>query len=194
MPTKASAAALLLSFFVHAGTLFNPWANATISVAAIGTGSDGGTTYVEVATARPSFLRYHKLLGPAGVHTFHCGRGNHSPVNTFVEDASGWRESEVVFGGSDAVTCSFGTAGRGTCVESVPFRTTTIIATYSGSVVPFYTLAASTPTKSPQSYTLPDGAEFYALDHGAPERSCAEPRLLVLWCCISPIGLALQFL
>ncbi|KAJ7828913.1 hypothetical protein B0H14DRAFT_2811095 [Mycena olivaceomarginata] len=146
MPTKASAAALLLSFFVHvsaqtlytvsAGTLFNPWANATISVAAIGTGSDGGTTYVEVATARPSFFSTPFTVD---VEPF---------THTFVEDASGWRESEVVFGGSDAVTCSFGTAGRGTCVESVPFRTTTIIATYSGSVVPFYTPAASTPTKS----------------------------------------------
>jgi hypothetical protein len=98
--------------------------------------------------------------------------------------------NEVVFGGSDAVTCSFGMAGRSTCIESVPIRMTTIVATYSGSVVPFYTLAASTPTKS---YTLPDSAEFYALDHGTPERSCAEHRLLVLWCCISPIGLALQF-
>ncbi|KAJ7794239.1 hypothetical protein B0H14DRAFT_2923588 [Mycena olivaceomarginata] len=132
MPTKASAAALLLSFFVHvsaqtlytvsAGTLFNPWANATISVAAIGTGSDGGTTYVEIATARPSFFVTTSFLGPPESTPFTV---DVEPfTHTFVEDASGWRESEVVFGGSDAVTCSFGTAGRGTCVESVPFRTT----------------------------------------------------------------------
>ncbi|KAJ7791130.1 hypothetical protein B0H14DRAFT_3567814 [Mycena olivaceomarginata] len=97
------------------------------------------------ADGETEFLHYYKLLGPPGVHTFHYIEPF---TRTFVEDASGWRASEVVFGGSNAVTCSFGTAGRGTCIESVPIRTTTIVATYSGSVVPFHTLAASTPTKS----------------------------------------------
>ncbi|KAF7346988.1 hypothetical protein MVEN_01451700 [Mycena venus] len=185
MPTKANVAALLLSSFVHvsaqtlytvsAGTFFNPWANATISVSAIGTGSDGGTTYVEVATARPSVFVTTSLLGAPESTPFTV---DVEPfTQTFVEDASGWRASGVAFGGSDAVTCSFGTAGRGTCVESVPFGTTTIIATYSGSVVPFYTLAASTPTKSfsfTPSRTAPSSAPSSAPSTTAPPNATVQ--------------------
>lgn len=36
-------------------TSFNPWANASLTLSAIGTAGDGGTTYVEVASPVPSF-------------------------------------------------------------------------------------------------------------------------------------------
>lgn len=35
-------------------TSFNPWANASLTVSAIGTAGDGGTTYVEVASPVPN--------------------------------------------------------------------------------------------------------------------------------------------
>jgi hypothetical protein len=68
------------------------------------------------------------------------------PPATFVADASGFRESAPLHGESAAETCTFVADARGTCIESLPFGTTTIVATFSGPVVAFYTINPSTPT------------------------------------------------
>ncbi|KAJ7266392.1 hypothetical protein B0H12DRAFT_1099478 [Mycena haematopus] len=131
-------------YTVSEGTQFNPWANATISVSAIGTGSDGGTTYVEVATAIPSF--YVTQVEPNGQTLAAPVTVGVEPFTmTFVEDATGFRESGVGAAISVAETCTFGPDARGTCVDHIVFelQSSTTVLTVSGSVVPFYTLAAS---------------------------------------------------
>lgn len=69
------------------------------------------------------------------------------PVGNFIADASGY-VVEAPFEGSMAVveSCTFGSNGVGTCVAVLPapFATT---STYSGSIVPFYTLV-TTPHNS----------------------------------------------
>ncbi|KAF7345772.1 hypothetical protein MVEN_01597800 [Mycena venus] len=43
-------------------------------------------------------------------------------------------------------TCGFGTNGRGTCVETLVLPQTTETVTYSGNIVPDFTLVAATPS------------------------------------------------
>ena len=81
-------------------------------------------------------------------------------AETFVEDASGMFGSIPFIGPgpptSDAVeTCGFGADGRGTCVFSFagPAQSEVVLRG-SGSVVPFYTLTAPTPSSSHNSAVL----------------------------------------
>ncbi|KAJ7021373.1 hypothetical protein C8F04DRAFT_1273806 [Mycena alexandri] len=121
----------------------------SLSISAGGVGADGLTTYVEVAVES-----YDALEEPGTTNTVmrHV---------TFVENASGVYQSAPVEMCADGActadttdppavqTCAFGADGHGTCLEKVfrPFGTQTL--TYSGAVMPFYTLA--TATSAPQS-------------------------------------------
>ncbi|KAJ7736290.1 hypothetical protein B0H16DRAFT_1466734 [Mycena metata] len=74
----------------------------------------------------------------------------------FEANASGFRYS--ILGGELAETCAFGADGQGTCVERQVFASSTDFATtFSGRVIPFFTLAAaptgSTLTTPPSSPT-----------------------------------------
>ncbi|KAF8191912.1 hypothetical protein K438DRAFT_1970283 [Mycena galopus ATCC 62051] len=95
-------------------------------------------------------------------------------TETFVEDASGFAGSLVVFGPFTrsqivAETCSFGADGRGACIEtlSAPGASESgEILTESGSVVPVQTLTAVAPnppsstsqTQTPTSSTSQSSA------------------------------------
>ncbi|KAJ6480367.1 hypothetical protein C8R45DRAFT_1100947 [Mycena sanguinolenta] len=142
-------------YTVSAGTIFNPWANATLSVSEIGTGADGGTTYVEVATAVPSVYVTQEMNGITYSTPVTVDVGPFTV--TFVEDATGYCVSGVEHGESYAETCTFAPDGRGTCVDSlaVLFESSTTVFTFSGSVHPFYTLTAATVISSTPSPTAP---------------------------------------
>ncbi|KAJ6549873.1 hypothetical protein B0H19DRAFT_1264765 [Mycena capillaripes] len=123
---KRTLAVLLLSAFIHAAlgqTLYavsavNPSVTniieETTSFSAIGEGPSTTTTLISAPA----------IIG-----------------GKFEENASGFRFSVV--GGKFAETCAFGADGRGTCVEREVLVTGTLETTFSGNVVPFYTLAVS---------------------------------------------------
>ncbi|KAJ6582953.1 hypothetical protein DFH09DRAFT_1145001 [Mycena vulgaris] len=116
----------------------------TISISPLGVGADGMTTYVEVGAetfaAEVSGTSTRTLLS--------------TPIPfkaTFVEDAS-----KFMIGTTDSgvfASCTFRADGNGACVEQfvAPGRTSTFTTTYSGPVLPWYTLnaAASAVTPSP---------------------------------------------
>ncbi|KAJ7485694.1 hypothetical protein FB451DRAFT_1432370 [Mycena latifolia] len=111
------------------------------TISAIGVGADGATTYVEEGTE--SFLAF---VYPS---TTQILLSTPSPfTGTFVQDASGERFSASSGQKFQAQTCGFGADGQGTCVEKVPIGPVTETQTYSGPVVPVYTLpsAATFPT------------------------------------------------
>lgn len=67
-----------------------------------------------------------------------------SCLETFVADASVFRISGAVRGGSLFETCTFSANSPGTCVEELPNGPTSIeTETFSGTAIPFYTLAAA---------------------------------------------------
>ncbi|KAJ7120257.1 hypothetical protein C8R44DRAFT_737083 [Mycena epipterygia] len=132
----------------------------SVSISAVGVGVDGGTTYVEidvesslvdsqflpsttitVISVPTTFTRsFPPALGPYLAYL--------TSSETFIADASGLRYSyppSVFFGSSVtlAETCSFGANGIGTCVEQYLIGPP---VTFSGSVIPYYTLATATPT------------------------------------------------
>ncbi|KAJ7803704.1 hypothetical protein B0H14DRAFT_2887072, partial [Mycena olivaceomarginata] len=106
----------------------------SIFVSAVGVGADGWTTYTESGT-----ISLEALEGPSTTTTLFS-----TPARLegkFEESASGYRFS--LFGGDFAETCAFGPNGRGTCVERKVVASSTIFdITFSGSVVPFYTISA----------------------------------------------------
>ncbi|KAJ7120259.1 hypothetical protein C8R44DRAFT_787850 [Mycena epipterygia] len=162
------AAVLLLSTSVHvsAQTLYDvsqslaptgPTAILAVpfSISPVGVGADGGTTYVEIDVESA-------LLDVEPSATLTLLSVPTTLTNTYVVDASGLRFSYAMseFLGSSvtlAETCSFGANGLGTCVLDGPVGGSATASTFSGSVVPFYTLAAATPapTTGPSNTTGP---------------------------------------
>ncbi|KAF7342518.1 hypothetical protein MVEN_01842000 [Mycena venus] len=113
----------------------------TTFVSAVGVGADGWTTYVQSGT-----ISLDVQEGPSTTVTVVSAPARF--VGGFEENASGYRASLV--GGEFAETCAFGPDGRGTCVEKlVQASSTRLNTTYSGSIVPVYTIAAlNAPSKS----------------------------------------------
>ncbi|KAJ7762887.1 hypothetical protein B0H16DRAFT_1528067 [Mycena metata] len=115
----------------------------TVSVFAVGVGADGWTTYTESGSA--SLL---VLEGPSTTTTFANASDPVMVVGEFEENASGFRFSDL----GVVETCGFGSDGRGTCVEKLPGASSTQTDIFPGSVVPFYTIAA---TEAPPTVTPP---------------------------------------
>ncbi|KAJ7136886.1 hypothetical protein C8R44DRAFT_768048 [Mycena epipterygia] len=121
------------------------------SLSAAGVNSDGATTYIEVvvqsglAVELPTTTSFTVLATPA---TF---------TNTLIADASGFRK-EIALQSSLTIveSCRFGSNGFGTCVraEPLPEQTSTYTATFSGTVVPFQTLAVAKHNSASRSAAL----------------------------------------
>ncbi|KAJ6540154.1 hypothetical protein DFH09DRAFT_1089899 [Mycena vulgaris] len=107
------------------------------TVSAAGVGADGGTTYVEVGAVPTGGISDASTTVTAIITPF-------TYTATLVADASGFRATPLINGhpGNIIETCGFGTDARATCVEGVFGG---LIATFTGDLVPFYTLAAATP-------------------------------------------------
>ncbi|KAJ7921178.1 hypothetical protein B0H13DRAFT_1985830 [Mycena leptocephala] len=177
--TKRTLAVLLLLaiiYAVHGQTLYtlsgvNPSftriIEGTTSLSAVGVGSDGWTTYsqsgtvsLEVAEEASTTFTIVNPSAPAML------------VGEFEENASGFRLSYFIPGGEHAETCAFGADGRGTCVERIVDATSTILDTFSGSVVPFYTLAVpakdgSSPLTTPPPSPTASGSPPSSSPNGA---------------------------
>ncbi|KAJ7918407.1 hypothetical protein B0H13DRAFT_1992832 [Mycena leptocephala] len=122
-----------------------------LSISALGVGADGMTTYLEVGAETLAIEIFGTLTRTL----------NTAPISytaTFVEDAS-----KFVIGTTDSGTfesCTFGADGQGTCVEQfVTAGKTSVLATLSGPVLPWYTLNAAasvvtSPTSAPTSSGL----------------------------------------
>ncbi|KAJ7640584.1 hypothetical protein B0H17DRAFT_1105506 [Mycena rosella] len=146
----------------------------TLSVA--GVGADGWTTYAVGGSASLEVLE-----GPSATFTIMS-----TPVTlegNFEANSAGWRQSF----GAIAETCAFGSDGRGTCVAKVVRASSTSIETYSGSVVPFYTLgvipgsSTPTPTTPPTSIpsTIPSQTATSTAPNGAAAVGVISPRWIV---------------
>ncbi|KAJ6611924.1 hypothetical protein B0H10DRAFT_338633 [Mycena sp. CBHHK59/15] len=168
--TKRTLAVLLLLAIIHAvhgQTLYtlsgvNPTftliVEGTTSLSAIGVGSDGWTTYTQSGT-----VSFEVAVEPSTTFTIINPSAPAMLVGEFEENASGFRFSALGLGGEHAETCAFGADGRGTCVERIVEAASTILDTFSGSVVPFYTLAApakdaSSPLTTPPSSLTASGS------------------------------------
>ncbi|KAJ7935185.1 hypothetical protein B0H13DRAFT_2649919 [Mycena leptocephala] len=118
----------------------------SISISRGGVGADGATIYVEV-DVETSLI----MLAPSETITVFSVPT--TLTQTFVEDASHWRGSEVINGSvlNWIQTCTFGSDGEGTCARNLAKQTTT----FSGSLVPYHTLpeSSSPSTTSPQGST-----------------------------------------
>ncbi|KAJ7311563.1 hypothetical protein DFH08DRAFT_897985 [Mycena albidolilacea] len=144
----------------------------SISISALGVGTDGWTTYVEEAV-----FTSEVMVAPSTTITLIS-----TPTTatlTFEENASGYRESVPLteVGATLYESCGFGGNGQGTCVLHQLIQSTQEAAfgTITGSVVPFYTLGSSTsagrPTRICEGRTgslvltmaLVIGALFYAV-------------------------------
>ncbi|KAJ7097383.1 hypothetical protein C8R44DRAFT_889301 [Mycena epipterygia] len=109
----------------------------SIFISAGGVGADGATTYVEVGVESsileidPTKTVSDRLNPPI---TF---------TETFAAHPSVFRLSESLPAGIHVQTCTFSVNGHGTCAGERPkFGSGTLSETFSGAVVPFYTLAA----------------------------------------------------
>ncbi|KAJ7132522.1 hypothetical protein C8R44DRAFT_871466 [Mycena epipterygia] len=166
MHISATFLLLATSIYVSAQTLYDipqsvfpsgfstEVAQESVSISAAGVGADGGMTYIEIEvgsliidTQFPS-TTISLLSVPTTI------------TETFIADASDLEYSVTISGPQSVATlaekCSFGTgtAGIGTCVLEEGFGAPT---TYSGHVVPFFTLTAATPTPT----TSANGAAPY---------------------------------
>ncbi|KAJ7300493.1 hypothetical protein DFH08DRAFT_908480 [Mycena albidolilacea] len=200
--TKHIAAVLLLPVLipaVRAQTLFtvsavNPSVThiikGTTVISAVGVGSDGWTTYTEAGTVSLDFF-----AGPSTTTTLIDASRVAEVGGEFEANASGFRFS--ILGGQLAETCAFGGDGRGTCVErEVVASSTRLAITLSGSVVPFYTLAAAgaSVTAPPSSPTV-SGPSSPSTSTSAPPNSASasvSPIAAIVLCCI--VGTLLQVL
>ncbi|KAJ7021390.1 hypothetical protein C8F04DRAFT_1273822 [Mycena alexandri] len=121
----------------------------SFSFSAGGVGADGATTYVGVVVE--SFA-----VDELASTTVTFADKPFTATVTRVEDASGYRltsPEEICEDGvctvdttapPDVRTCSFGADGQGSCVQQLGGESRTL--TWSGSVVPIYTLPAATGT------------------------------------------------
>ncbi|KAF7343108.1 hypothetical protein MVEN_01741200 [Mycena venus] len=112
----------------------------SITVSAIGVGGDGWTTYVEEEA-----ITSQVIVAPSTTITA-ISVPTTLPF-TFEENASGERYSLPMteVGATLYESCGFGADGQGTCVEHQLIQSTEeiLFVTTSGSVAPWYTLAAS---------------------------------------------------
>ncbi|KAF7354433.1 hypothetical protein MVEN_01132300 [Mycena venus] len=118
----------------------------SFTISAIGTNSNGGTTYAEVDIFANSVV-----VDGSDTTTF---LASITFTDTFVEGASG--ATDFASSGVAVETCGFGADGRGTCVFDLPVPGQTqssTLSTESGSVIPFYTLTAPTPSPSGPSHS-----------------------------------------
>ncbi|KAJ6578686.1 hypothetical protein DFH09DRAFT_1148082 [Mycena vulgaris] len=196
---KRIATAMLLLAHIHvvygqtlyavAHPSFTNIAKGTTFVSAVGVGVDGWTTYTEGGT-----ISFEVQEGPSTTVTIS------RPVELggeFEENASGYRFSDL--GGELAETCAFGPNGRGTCVERlVQASSTRLDITFSGSVVPFYTIAAlnvpSTSTASPSQPTASPGPPSSTPTSASPNSALAKvfPIACILVSCV--VGTILHIL
>ncbi|KAJ7889882.1 hypothetical protein B0H14DRAFT_2561569 [Mycena olivaceomarginata] len=114
---------------------------ASDSISVGGTNSHGGTTYVGVEVLNSEVLiQLHTTITFLSAPT--------TATFTWVEDASGFQQTNIRSASGIAPetaveTCGFGTDGRGTCVETLVSPQTTETITFSGNVVPYFTLVAA---------------------------------------------------
>ncbi|KAJ7023135.1 hypothetical protein C8F04DRAFT_1401845 [Mycena alexandri] len=140
LPILAAAQTLR---YVSTGNNLGVLNSTIITVSPLGVGSDGETTYVEVAVdgtqGSPSSPAILDIPTPLTLTT------------TFAEGASAMRESLLLPGEDFAFTCTF-SDGRGTCFQSVgvsnPTRSGSVtphVFTFSGPLAPLYTLPSRAP-------------------------------------------------
>ncbi|KAF8212679.1 hypothetical protein K438DRAFT_1168905 [Mycena galopus ATCC 62051] len=173
-------AGLLLSALVHAAhgqTLydvsraipsFTEIEEGYTSLFAVGVGSDGWTTYTQSGT-----ISLDVVMEPSTTRTLVAPSNPAELGGEFEANASGLRVSE--FGGELAETCAFGADGRGTCVErQIEASSTLLDVTFSGSVVPFFTLVAvgaqstlTTPPSSPTASSFSPASTSTSSTNGA---------------------------
>ncbi|KAJ7060936.1 hypothetical protein C8F01DRAFT_177573 [Mycena amicta] len=115
-----------------------------VSVSALGVGADGMTTYLEVGAETLA-------LEASGTVTQTLLTGEIPFTATFLEDAS-----RIVIGTTGSglfESCTFGADGTGTCVNQFvdvgASTTSTLTTTFTGPVVPWYTLNAAAASGSP---------------------------------------------
>ncbi|KAK7044878.1 hypothetical protein R3P38DRAFT_2881396 [Favolaschia claudopus] len=115
----------------------------TDSISALGVGADGMTTYLRVGAETLA-------VEISGTVTKTLLAAPIPYTETFLEDAS-----KFVMGASDSglsETCTFGADNQGACVvqfvSAGPSGTSTLTSTYSGPVVPWYTLNAAAAADS----------------------------------------------
>ncbi|KAJ7131192.1 hypothetical protein C8R44DRAFT_904230 [Mycena epipterygia] len=132
--------------------------SATVSISALGVGSDGMTTYVEVGAETLAL----KISG-GGTQTLpYTGA---PPFSTFLNTIDA---SKFVIGTTDSgvfESCTFRADGQGTCMDQLvePGGDSTLTTTFSGLVESWYTLNAaasvvttpSSPTASSKFSTTP---------------------------------------
>ncbi|KAJ7351428.1 hypothetical protein DFH08DRAFT_1078441 [Mycena albidolilacea] len=122
---------------------------ASDSISVGGTNSHGGTTYVDVEVLISEVvIQPHTTITVSSAPT--------TDTFTWVEDASGFQQTNIrsvngITPETAVETCGFGTDGRGTCVESLVSPQTTETITFSGNVVPYFTLVAASPSSSSSS-------------------------------------------
>ncbi|KAJ7312397.1 hypothetical protein DFH08DRAFT_896927 [Mycena albidolilacea] len=179
---KRIAAAILLLAHIHvvygqtlyAVPVVNPSFTDTVEgstfASAIGVGPDGWTTYTQGGT-----ISFEALEEPSTTSTIISAPARLE--GEFEENASGYRFS--LLGGELAETCAFGLDGRGTCVERlVQASSTRFDITFSGSVVPIYTIAASnapsTSTTPPSQPTASPGAPSSTPTSASPNSALAK--------------------
>ncbi|KAJ7480840.1 hypothetical protein FB451DRAFT_1365211 [Mycena latifolia] len=142
-----------------------PSAELSRTFSAAGVGDDGWTTYLGFGVVSAEV--FSQPSGSASTTVF-------SPPftvsATVIAGASGFRHSA----GRGIETCTFGADGRGACVvlgPSVAGGATFMTKTFSGTAVPFYTLAAATGTTPPTSAT--STAPLASTSTGAAQRKAA---------------------
>ncbi|KAF7343651.1 hypothetical protein MSAN_01986000 [Mycena sanguinolenta] len=114
------------------------------SIVPIGTNTAGETTYVEVLVIDSQVLIFpSQTLTEISAPT--------TITETFVEDASGRTGGIPIIPGTSKApeSCGFGADGRGTCVISLDVAN----LTFSGDVVPIYTLTEPSPSSTASQST-----------------------------------------
>ncbi|KAF7342520.1 hypothetical protein MVEN_01842200 [Mycena venus] len=149
----------------------------TTFISAVGVGADGWTTYEQSGT-----LSLYVEEGPSTTITAVSVPGRLGGVS--------------LGGGQIAETCAFGPDGRGTCVNRlVQASSTRLDTTFSGSMVPFFTIAAlnapSTSTTPPSQPTgSPSSTPTSAPSSSAPAK--VVPIACILVSCV--VGTILHIL
>ncbi|KAJ7697586.1 hypothetical protein B0H17DRAFT_1197252 [Mycena rosella] len=134
-----------------------------LSISELGVGADGMTTYVEVGAETLA-------VEISGTVTRTLLSTPLSFTATFVEDASRWRIGTTGRGLFES--CTFGADGNGACVNEFVDSggASTLTSTYSGPVLPWYTLnAAASPRHIPDSGVEHDGPSM-------PSNAAAETQ------------------
>ncbi|KAJ7359691.1 hypothetical protein DFH08DRAFT_846743 [Mycena albidolilacea] len=156
--------------------------SATESVSALGVGADGLTTYLRVGAETLA-------LEISGTVTKTLLQASDAILytETFLEDASRYIAGATDSGLSQS--CTFGADGEGSCVNQFvsqgPGGASTLTSTYSGPVVPWYTLpnaAAAASTPAPNGFSTSTSPSSLAasqtgtLSASGPSPTAAAPN------------------